>query len=72
MSCVDLCLEKKKGRFWGEASANYLPRESNEVKVWRWWSGFLLLDCCGWVVILGNGCVEICWGWAHWEMELGV
>ena len=53
---------KKKGRFWSEAGADYLPIGSNKVKVGRWWSGFLLLDCCGWVVILGSACVEICWG----------
>ena len=72
MGCVDVCLEKKKGRFWGEACADYLPTGSNKVKVWRLWRGFLLLDCCGWVVILGRACVEICWGGAHWETESGV
>ena len=64
--CVDVCLEKKK-RFWGEAGTGYLPNRSNELKVWRRWSGFLLSDCCGWVVVLGSACVEICWGWDHWE-----
>ena len=57
MGCVDICLEKKKGRFWGEAVAGYL---------WRQCSG-LLVDCCGWVLILGSVCVEICRGCAHWE-----
>ena len=33
MGCDDVCLEKKKGRFWGEAGANYLTSGSNEVKV---------------------------------------
>ena len=72
MDCVDVCLEKKKGRFWGEAGAGYLPSRSNKVKVCRQWSGFLLLDCCGWIVILGSACVEIFCGWVHWELELGV
>ena len=63
-------LKKKKRRFWGEAGADYLLSGSNKVKVWRQWSGFLLLHCCGWVVILGSTCVEICWCWAHWETEL--
>ena len=67
MVCVDICLEKKKGRFWGEAGAGYLPNGSNKVKVWRWESG-LLVDCCSWVAILGSACVEICRGWAHWEI----
>ena len=31
MGCVDACLEKKKGRFWGEAGADYLLSGSNEV-----------------------------------------
>ena len=35
--------------------------------MWRWWSRFLLLDYCYWVVIIGSACVEICWGWTHWE-----
>ena len=70
--CIDECLEKKKGRFWGEAGADHLPSGSNKVKVWRWWSEFLLFGCCGWVVILGSASVEICWGWAHWETNLGV
>ena len=69
--CVDVCLEKKKGRFWGQASAGYLPNGSKKGKVWRQWSR-LLLDCCSWVVILGSVYVEICWGWPHWEMESGV
>ena len=30
--------------------------------MWRQWNEFLFLDCCGWVVILGSACVEICWG----------
>ena len=29
--CIDVCLEKKKGRFWGEAGADYLLSGSNEV-----------------------------------------
>ena len=62
----------KTRRFSGEAGADYLPSGSNEVKVWRRWSGFLLLDCCGWVKILGSAWVEIFWGWTHWETELGV
>ena len=40
---------EKEGRFWGEAGAAYLSSGSNEVKVWGRWSGFLLVDCCGWV-----------------------
>ena len=46
MGCVDVALEKKKGRFWGEAGAGYLSSGGNKVKVWRWWSR-LLVDCCG-------------------------
>ena len=72
MGCVDVSLEKKKGKFWGEAGADYLASGSNEVKVWRRWSGFLFLDCCGWVVILVSAYVEICRGWAHWEIDLGL
>ena len=53
--CFDVCLEKKKGRFWSEAGAGYLPSGSNGVKEWRRWSSFLLLDCCSWVVILAGG-----------------
>ena len=49
--------KKKKGRFWGEADADYLSSGSNKMKVWRRWSRFLLLDCCGWVIILGSACV---------------
>ena len=45
---------KKEGRFWGEARAVYLLSGKNEVKVWRRWSGFLLVDCCGWAIILGS------------------
>ena len=63
---------KKKRRFWDEAGADYLPSGSNEVKLWRRLSGFLLLDCCGWVVILGSAYLEICWSWVHWETDLGV
>ena len=44
-----------------------MPSESNEVKVWGRLGEFLLVDCCGWVVILGSACVEICWRLAHWE-----
>ena len=29
------------------------------------------MDCCGWVVTLGIACVEICWGWDHWESRVG-
>ena len=67
MDCVDVCLEIKKGSFWGEAGAGYLPSENNKVKVWESWRGFLLVDCCGWVVIFGSVFVEICWGGDHWE-----
>ena len=45
----------------GEAAAGYLPSGSSEVKLWGRWSGFLLVDYCGWVVILDSACVEICW-----------
>ena len=31
--CADVCLKKKKGRFWCEVGAGYLPKGSNEVKV---------------------------------------
>ena len=52
-----ICLEKRK--FEGGAGAGYQPSESNNVKVWRQPSGFLLAECCGWVVILGSACVEM-------------
>ena len=65
-------LRKRRGDSGGEAGADYLPSGSNEVKVWRRLSRFLLLDSCGWVVILGSACMEISWGWAHWETELDV
>ena len=58
---------KKEGRLWSEAGAEHVPSESNEVKVWGRLREFLLVDCCGWVVILGSACVEICWRLAHWE-----
>ena len=51
---------EKEGKFWGEAGAAYLSSRSNEVKVWRRCSGFLLVDCCGWLVFLGSACIEIC------------
>ena len=57
--------KKEEGRLWGEAGAGYLPNGSNEVKVWGQWSGFLLVDCCGQMVIVGSDCVEICWRWTH-------
>ena len=60
-----------EGRFWGEAGAAYLSSGSNEVEVWGLWSGFLLVNCCGWVVFLGSACLEICWRWAHRESEVG-
>ena len=66
MGCDHVCLEKKKGRFWIEAGAGNLPSGSNKVKMQRRWSG-LLVDCCGWVLILGSACVEIYRDWAHWE-----
>ena len=47
MGCIDICLEKKKGRFWGEADDGYLPSGSNKVKVWRCWSGLLELGSLG-------------------------
>ena len=31
----------------------------------REWSGFLLVDCCGCMVISGSACVEICWRWTQ-------
>ena len=65
MGSVDVCLEKK-GKFWGEPGAWYLPSGSNKVKVWKQWTG-LLVDYWSWVLILGGACVEICRGWAHWE-----
>ena len=46
-----------------------LPSGSNKVKVWRWWSR-LLVDCCGWELILSSACVEICRGWTHWESRV--
>ena len=55
MGCIGVCQEKKKGRFWCEVDAGYLPSGNNEMEVWRQWSGFLLLNCCVWVVILGLG-----------------
>ena len=69
IATIGLCWcmpRKKKGRFWSEAGAGYLPSGSNKVKVWRRWSR-LLVDCCGWELILGSACVEICRGWAQWE-----
>ena len=57
---VNVCLERRGGRFWGEAGAGYLPG-SNKMNVWVEWSWFLLVDCCTWVVIVGSACVEICY-----------
>ena len=62
MSCADVCLEKKKGKFWGEAGTGYLT-------VWRQWSR-LLMNCCCWALILGSACVEICRGWAYWKSRV--
>ena len=31
----------------------------------------LFVDSCGWVVTFGIACVEICWGWGHWESRVG-
>ena len=44
-----------------------MPSGSNEVKIWRQWSMFVLMGCCGWVVILGIACIEICWRLANWK-----
>ena len=65
MGYVDVCLQKKKGRFWrGEAGAGYLPS--------CWWTAVVVVWCgvvwCSTVVlILGSACEEIDRGWAHWE-----
>ena len=69
MGCVDVCLEKKKGKSWGETGAAYLSSGSSKVKVWRQWSR-LLVSCCSWVLILGSACVDICRGWADWESRV--
>ena len=61
MGSADACIEKKKGRFWGEINGGYLPSGSNKVKVWRRWRG-LLVDCCSWVLTLVGASVEICRG----------
>ena len=45
MVCVDVCLERMKGRFLGEPGAGYMPSGSNNLKVWRRWSR-LLVDYC--------------------------
>ena len=69
---VFICAGKKEGRFWGEAVTGYLTRGSNKVKLWQQWTGFLLVDCCGWVVILGKACVEICRRSTAWESGISV
>ena len=48
MDFIDACLDNKKGRFWGEAGAAYLPSGSNKMKAWRQWSGSYL-----WTVVVG-------------------
>ena len=57
---VVLMYANKKWKFWGEARAGCQLTRSNKVKVWRRCSGFLLAECCGWLVIVGSACVEIC------------
>ena len=47
--------ELSRGKRWG-----YLQKKGL-------WSRYLLVDCYGWVEILGGASVEVCWGWAHWE-----
>ena len=66
MGCVDVCLEKKKARFWMK---QVLGSGSSKVKVCRRWSG-LLVDHFSWVLILGSVFAEICRGWAHWESRV--
>ena len=34
IGCIDLCVEKREVRFWGEAGTGYLSSGSSEVKVW--------------------------------------
>ena len=34
------------------------------------WSRFLLMNCCGWVVVV-SASVEIIKEWAHWESRVG-
>ena len=70
--CIDGCQEKMEGRFWDEAGAGYPPSGSKEVKVWRRWSRFLLVDCCSWVLFLGSASVELCWGGLTGKAKLGV
>ena len=63
---------EKEGGFWGEAGATYQSRGSNEMKVWWWWSGFLFVDWCGWVVFLVSACVESVGDRLNGEVESGV
>ena len=56
MGSVDVCLEKK-GEFWGEPGAWYLPSGSNKVKVWKQWrvvGGLLKLGVNSWWCLCGN------------------
>ena len=45
---VEVGEDRVRGKEWG-----YLQKRG-------WWSRFLSVDCCGWVVILGSASVEIC------------
>ena len=42
-----------------------------ELRIQERRSQCLLADCCGWAVILCYCLGGICWGWAHWQKEVG-
>ena len=72
MGCIDVCLEKRRRN----SGMKQVLRICVSVQ-WKqqsesvgWWSKFLLVDCCGWVVFLGIACVEIYWRWTHWESRV--
>ena len=51
MGYVDVCLEKKKGRFWrGEAGAGYLPS--------CWWTAVVVV-LCGVVLYCGSNSLVV-------------
>ena len=59
MGRIDVCSEKTKRDSGVKQVLRICQRGSNEVKVWGRWSGFLLVDCCDWVLFLGSACVKI-------------
>ena len=65
--CIDVYLEKRRGDSEVKQELGTCLAEAVSWKYEGWRSRFLLVECCGWVVIIGSVCEEICWRLAHWE-----